>query len=75
MKDRFIGQSIHLLRDLLEQTELENIPGILPQLDFCKVFDTIQWPMIQQVLSIFNFGVSIKCAVFCLIQAFQGEEF
>jgi len=60
MKDRFIGQNIRLLCDLLEQTELENIPGILLQLDFRKAFDTIEWPMIQQVLSIFNFGVSIK---------------
>ena len=60
MKDRFIGQNIRLLCDLLEQTELENIPGILLQLDFRKAFDTIEWPMIQQVLSIFNFGASIK---------------
>lgn len=60
MKDRFIGQNIRLLCDLLEQTELENIPGILLQLDFRKTFDTIEWPMIQQVLSIFSFGVSIK---------------
>ena len=60
MKDRFIGQNIRLLCDLLEQTELENIPGFLLQLDFRKAFDTIEWPMIQQVLSIFNFGVSIK---------------
>ena len=60
MKDRFIGQNIRLLYDILEQTELENIPGILLQLDFRKAFDTIEWPMIQQVLSIFNFGVSIK---------------
>ena len=54
MKDRFIGQNIRLLRDLLEQTELENIPGILLQLDFRKAFDTIEKPMIQQVLSIVN---------------------
>ena len=60
MKDRFIGQNVRLLCDLLEQTELENIPGILLQLDFRKAFDTIEWPMIQQVLSIFNFGASIK---------------
>ena len=60
MKDRFIGKNIRLLCDLLEQTELENIPGILLQLDFRKAFDTIEWPMIQQVLSIFNFGASIK---------------
>ena len=29
MKDRFIGQNIRLLCDLLEQTERENIPGVL----------------------------------------------
>ena len=43
MKDRFIGQNVRLLCDVLEQTELENIPGILLQLDFCKAFDTIEW--------------------------------
>ena len=58
MKDRFIGQNIRLLCDHLEQAELENIPGIILQLDFRKTFDTIEWPMIQQVLSIFYFGVS-----------------
>jgi len=47
--------------DLLEWTELENILGILLQLNFRKAFDTIEWPMIQQVLWIFNFGISIKC--------------
>ena len=34
IKDRFIGQNIRLLCDVLEQTELKNIPGILVQLDF-----------------------------------------
>ena len=60
MKARFIGQNIRLLCDLLEQTEMGNIPGILLQPDFRKASDTVEWPMIQQVLSIFNFGVSIK---------------
>ena len=60
MKDRFIGQNVPLLCDLLEQTDLQNIPGILLQLDFSKAFDTIEWQMIQQVISIFNFGDSIK---------------
>ena len=41
MKDRFIGKNVRLLCDLLEQTELENIPGILLQLHFRKAFDTI----------------------------------
>ena len=33
MKDRFIGQNIRLINDILEQTELQNVPGILLQLD------------------------------------------
>ena len=57
MKDRFIAQNVRLLCDLLEQTELKKIPGILLQLDFRKAFDTIEWPMIQQGLSVVNFGV------------------
>ena len=60
MEERFIGQNISLLRDLLEQKKKKNIPGILLQLDFRKAFDTIEWSMIQKVLSVFNFGVSFK---------------
>ena len=60
MKDIFIGQNVRLLCDLLEQTDRENIPSILLQLNFRNAFDTIKWLIIQQVLSIFNFGVSIK---------------
>ena len=60
MKDRFIGQNIRLINDILEQTELQNVPGILLQLDFRKAFDTVEWPVIQQTLSKFNFGDSLK---------------
>ena len=60
MKDRFIGQNIRLINDVLEQTVLQNVPGILLQLDFRKAFDTVEWPVIRQVLSRFNFGDSIK---------------
>ena len=63
MKDRFIGQNIRLINDILEQTELQNVPGILLQLDFRKAFDTVEWPLIQQTLLKFNFGDSIKCWV------------
>jgi len=49
-----------LINDILEQTEFQNTPGILLQLDFRKAFDTVKWPFIQQTLSKFNFGDSIK---------------
>ena len=34
IKGRYIGQNISLINDILEQTKLRNIPGILLQLDF-----------------------------------------
>ena len=60
MKDRFIGQNIRLINDILEQTKLQNVSGILLQLDFRKAFDTVEWPVVQQTLSKFNFGDSLK---------------
>lgn len=37
----------------------QKVRGILLQLDFRKA-DTVEWPVIQQTLSKFNFGDSIK---------------
>ena len=44
----------------MEQTELQDISGILILLDFRKAFDTIEWNFIQQTLSLCNFGPCIK---------------
>ena len=60
IKGRYIGQNIRLINDILEQTKLRNIPGILLQLDFGKAFDTIEWECIQKTIALFNFGGSIR---------------
>ena len=60
IKGRYIGQNIRLINDILEQTKLRNIPGILLQLDFRKAFDTIKWDFIQRTIALFNFGESIQ---------------
>ena len=41
VKGRYIGQ--RLIIDLLEQTEFQEIPGVLLLLDFKKAFDTAEW--------------------------------
>ena len=64
IKGRYIGQNVRLLNDILEQTEIQNIPGILLQLDFRKAFDTIEWEFIQKTLALFNFGESIQRWIF-----------
>ena len=53
-------QNIRLINDIMEQTEQQDIPGILLLLDFRKAFDTIEWNFIQQTLSLFNFGPWLK---------------
>ena len=60
MKGRYIGQNIRLINDIIQQTELQKIPGILLFLDFQKAFDTLEWSFIQHTLNLFNFGNGIK---------------
>ena len=60
VKGRYIGQNIRLINDILEQTKLQNIPGILLQFDFQKAFDMIEWKFIQIAIAFFNFGESIQ---------------
>ena len=83
-KGRYIGQTIRLLTDVLEQSKRQDIPGILLLLDFRKAFDTLEWPFIQQTLSVFNFGESIihwvstfyvKCVSSVLNNGFCTEPF
>ena len=42
VKGRYIGQNIRLINDILEQSKLQDIAGILLQLDIQKAFDTIE---------------------------------
>ena len=60
LKGRYVGQNIRLVNDVVNQTKIQNIPGILVQLDFCKAFDTIEWSFIKRSLALFNFGDSIQ---------------
>ena len=60
MKGRYIDQNIRLINDIIQQTELQKIPGILLFLDFQRAFDTLVLSFIQHNLNLFNFGNSIK---------------
>ena len=60
LKGRYIGQNIRLVNNVVNQTKVQNIPGILVQLHFCKAFDTIEWSFIKRSLALFNFGDSMQ---------------
>ena len=60
VKGRYIGQKVRLIDNILEETKLQNTPGILLQLVFQKAFDTIEWKFIQNAIAFFNFCDSIQ---------------
>ena len=60
LKSRFKGENIRLIYDLMNYTEVNQIPGLLILIDFEKAFDSISWNFIFQTLDLFNFGFSIK---------------
>ena len=56
VKDRYIGESIRLITDLLAYTEENSIGGILFSADFEKAFDSIEHSFIFATLKSFGFG-------------------
>ena len=60
IKGRYIGEKIRLISDIMDITLKQTLPGILISLDFQKAFDPLEWPFMQRVLELFNFGASIN---------------
>ncbi len=56
MKNRFIGENIRKILDIVEYTEQEDIPALLISVDFEKCFDRVEWSAVQGALKYFNFG-------------------
>ena len=60
IKNRYIGENVRLISDIMNYTEENNIPGIALFIDFRKAFDTIERDFINNCLEKFNFGPNIK---------------
>lgn len=56
VKDRYIGDAIRVIQDLMQYTDNKNLPGMLLFLDFEKAYDSIEWPFLYKALQRFNFG-------------------
>ena len=66
IKGRYIGENIIRMLDMLDFTDMENIPAILLLVDFEKAFDSIEWSFIIKAMKYFNFGDSICSWIECL---------
>jgi hypothetical protein len=60
IKGRHIGDNIRALYDVMNYTDVENVPGMLLLIDFEKPFDSLSWNFIQKCLKIFNFGPIVQ---------------
>ena len=56
VKDRFIGETIRFIYDIMDFTAKENIPSLIISIDFQKAFDSVEWKILLKCLEEFNFG-------------------
>jgi exonuclease III len=60
LKERYIGQNIRTIIDIMEYTKEKKLEGIIAFLDFEKAFDSIDWRVIDDALSKFNIGEKFR---------------
>ena len=56
VKDRYIGETVRSIFDLMDFTLKENIPGLMIFIDFHKAFDSVEWNYLVSCLEAFRFG-------------------
>ena len=56
VKDRFVGEAIRPMFDIMDFTAKENIQDLLLFVDFQKAFDSVEWEFLIESLKKFNFG-------------------
>ena len=60
VKDRYIGDTVRSILDIMDFTEKENIPGLMIFIDFRKAFDTLELNFLFNCLDAFNFRHAFK---------------
>ena len=56
VKNRYIGENIRTIIDLIDYVEENDIPGFIFSVDFEKAFDSVDWDYLNESLRVFGFG-------------------
>ena len=57
--NRYIGDNIRVIYDLINYLNSKNLPGMPLCLDIKKTFDSLDWQFMTKVLKAFGFGEDI----------------
>ena len=60
LTERYIGECVRIISDLMDKLEEDDIPGLLMLVDFEKAFDTVEWPFIEKTLEFYSFGSTFR---------------
>ena len=60
LPNRFIGENIRVIYDVISYVRHEHIPSQLVLADFASAFDSLSHNYMQKVLSFFGIGPSFK---------------
>ena len=72
VQNRFIGENIRLIHDIMTECYENNIQGTLILVDFEKAFDTLDWSFIHTVFKLSNYGDKILNWIKILQQGSQS---
>ena len=56
IQNRFIGDTIRTILDIIDYTDFNNKEGLLMMIDFEKAYDSVEWDFMFKVLKKYNFG-------------------
>lgn len=59
MANRYMGDNIRLIYDLINYLNVKSLPGLLLSVDFEKAFDSLNWSFMFKVLKAYGFGDGI----------------
>ena len=67
LSNRYMGDNIRLIYDIIHYLNYKDLPGLLLCIDFEKAFDSVAWIFLHKVLKAFGFGP----ATFWWVQTFM----
>ena len=59
IRNRYLGDNVRLIYDLIDYLNVNDLPGLLLCLDFEKAFDSVSWEFMFKVLEAFGCGPDI----------------